>query len=304
LCGAFPNPFQTLHSRKEMFRFVSCAAFGVVTEAWNQSTETECAESLFHAGWDCFDDVLWAKHTGIHQNPEWYESLTASSSIEEFHGYISALPLCSPEQPAPCAAHSCTRPCYQNDPQESKFCRIGVSTPDGTYQQWQNVCTPDGNGGSNMIGGSGTTWDGCSSTGSISRLHFSNSWNCSSGADYSWNTWAHHVNDPDYGCCNQDTSRCSLLGCYAYAEASTCHRVSPESECAGQMRWAMTQGVHEHPEWYPGLSVDSSLDAFQLYLAGLPRCSENGFLPPCYAGANQCPTPCSAKNNGIVDVVV
>lgn len=275
------------------------------------TTGTECAESLFHAGWDCFDDVLWAKNTGIHQHPEWYGSLTTSSSVEEFHSYISALPICSPEQPAPCAAHSCARPCYSYEVQEMDVCTVSIGDVGGM----QNTCIPDGNGGSNFIDYRMTLeesrrWDGTyeqvcddrESYGCVS--HYPNPF-CTGPTDARWCAMTDGQRRGSH-CCNKDATMCGFE-CTGYAPGypDKCHRLSPESECAGQMRWAMTEGIHQHPEWYPGLSVDSSFQDFQLFLSGLPRCSKNGNLPPCYGGSESCPVPCNWEGAfKFLDVVV
>jgi len=63
------------------------------------------AESACHTaveGESCFKDIMWAKHTGIHQHASWYHGLTPSSSDAEFQAQIHAS---RPDKcPEPCAA--------------------------------------------------------------------------------------------------------------------------------------------------------------------------------------------------------
>lgn len=61
--------------------------------------------------------------------------------------------------------------------------------------------------------------------------------------------------------------------------------------CYAQVLWAMSTGVKEHPDWYPGLNASSPFADFQRYLFYLPTCG-NPANPPCYAGADPCPNEC------------
>lgn len=49
--------------------------------------------------------------------------------------------------------------------------------------------------------------------------------------------------------------------------------------CYGGVSWAMSHGIHNHPEWYPGLSPDSTFEDFQALLHK--------------ANVERCPLPCS-----------
>jgi len=46
-------------------------------------------------------------------------------------------------------------------------------------------------------------------------------------------------------------------------EAELCHTAVEGDACWTEVQWAMTQGIHEHPEWYVGLTDSSSSDQFQ-----------------------------------------
>lgn len=258
----------------------------------------DCSESLIHAGWGCHDDVMWAKSTGIHEHPEWYHGLTASSSTEEFHRYASQLPLCSGHQRAPCALHQCAPPCYQS----KSTCSVQLTMADQSVQSYGcygslgfesslGVCTPDGRGGANIVSSrSATPYGPCPvGSGVIRVAHFPNSL-CAGESDHSYSSFMDGQCVPN--CCNEDASRCDL-SCMARTSERTCQHVSADSDCAGQLRWAMTEGIRNHPDWYTGLTADSSLSDFQRYISGLPRCSDNGHTPPCYGASDPCPTPCS-----------
>jgi len=59
-----------------------------------------------------------------------------------------------------------------------------------------------------------------------------------------------------------------------------CHTAVKGEPCYDAVVWGMTEGVQQHPKWYPGLNANSSFDDFQLHL---------------YAVHNKgCPLPCNA----------
>jgi len=55
-------------------------------------------------GEDCYIQTLWAKNQGIYEHPEWYGSLTKSSSFESFQNYLRTV------------QHAdCPKPCMGNE---------------------------------------------------------------------------------------------------------------------------------------------------------------------------------------------
>lgn len=63
-----------------------------------------------------------------------------------------------------------------------------------------------------------------------------------------------------------------------------CRQVVEGEECYGAVRWAMESGIWEHPEWYPDLTPDSPMGAFQEHLysishASCPRPCNTGSMP-------------------------
>mmetsp|Transcript_39748 Transcript_39748/g.78591 ORF Transcript_39748/g.78591 Transcript_39748/m.78591 type:complete len:440 (-) Transcript_39748:264-1583(-) len=60
-----------------------------------------------------------------------------------------------------------------------------------------------------------------------------------------------------------------------------CTTAANDSTCGFHVRWAMQQGIIAEPDWYPGLSKDSSFEAFQALLHE--------------RGQHHCPKPCHAE---------
>lgn len=44
---------------------------------------------------------------------------------------------------------------------------------------------------------------------------------------------------------------------------TNCHTTKQGETCWDEVNWAMTQGIFQHPEWYPDLHPDSSMEHFQ-----------------------------------------
>jgi hypothetical protein len=45
--------------------------------------------------------------------------------------------------------------------------------------------------------------------------------------------------------------------------AAGCQTAKPDSPCYAGVRWDMTEGIKTHPDWYPGLTENSSFEEFQ-----------------------------------------
>eukprot|EP00931_Biecheleriopsis_adriatica_P090185 TRINITY_DN64212_c0_g1_i1.p1 TRINITY_DN64212_c0_g1~~TRINITY_DN64212_c0_g1_i1.p1 ORF type:complete len:623 (+),score=92.07 TRINITY_DN64212_c0_g1_i1:45-1871(+) len=60
------------------------------------------------------------------------------------------------------------------------------------------------------------------------------------------------------------------------ARVNKCHDALPGEECYQQMTWAKSDGIYSHPDWYPGLTGQSSMAAFQkaLWKSGGTACQE------------------------------
>jgi len=64
-------------------------------------------------------------------------------------------------------------------------------------------------------------------------------------------------------------------------EKSRCQNAEQGTECFSHVLYAMSHGIFEHPNWYPGLSADSDFSDFQALLHLLPQ---NGCPRPCRGG--------------------
>jgi len=51
-----------------------------------------------------------------------------------------------------------------------------------------------------------------------------------------------------------------------------CRTARAGDQCFTDVTWAMTVGIHQHPEWYGNLTELSKFEAFQEYLAGEKPC--------------------------------
>jgi FAD/FMN-containing dehydrogenase len=76
-----------------------------------------------------------------------------------------------------------------------------------------------------------------------------------------------------------DTFRSRLTGhstasTTASSTTGTCHTAVPGEECYGHAAWAHQEGIRSSPQWYPGLSLESSFEDFQeqLWTNGLYEC--------------------------------
>lgn len=68
---------------------------------------------------------------------------------------------------------------------------------------------------------------------------------------------------------------------------ASCHDAVPGEACYDEIMWALTQGIFQHPDWYPGLSSDSSHVQFQMVV----HKNAPGKCPsPCVAGQDVTPS--------------
>jgi len=65
------------------------------------------------------------------------------------------------------------------------------------------------------------------------------------------------------------------------ADDAACHTAHEGEACYDAVQWALTVGILEHPDWYPGLSSQSSFEDFQALLQRT---------------VSDCQTPCPATN--------
>jgi len=60
---------------------------------------------------------------------------------------------------------------------------------------------------------------------------------------------------------------------------ATCRKAKRGETCYVDVVWSMHEGIHEHPDWYPGLTSQSSFEEFQ-------------FVLNVTGGESKCPKPC------------
>uniref|UniRef100_A0A7S2NT12 Uncharacterized protein n=1 Tax=Zooxanthella nutricula TaxID=1333877 RepID=A0A7S2NT12_9DINO len=70
----------------------------------------------------------------------------------------------------------------------------------------------------------------------------------------------------------------NLAGGNASAPTASCSTAHEGDQCFMHVRWAMRTGILAHPQWYPGLTVDSSFEDFQ---ACLHKGAHHGCPRPC-----------------------
>eukprot|EP00441_Pelagodinium_beii_P021884 CAMPEP_0197664628 /NCGR_PEP_ID=MMETSP1338-20131121/58755_1 /TAXON_ID=43686 ORGANISM="Pelagodinium beii, Strain RCC1491" /NCGR_SAMPLE_ID=MMETSP1338 /ASSEMBLY_ACC=CAM_ASM_000754 /LENGTH=345 /DNA_ID=CAMNT_0043243311 /DNA_START=59 /DNA_END=1096 /DNA_ORIENTATION=- len=64
-------------------------------------------------------------------------------------------------------------------------------------------------------------------------------------------------------------------------ESASCETANPNSHCGHAIHWAKTQGIRQHPQWYPGLTTHSSDAEFQSVIH--------------HAKPRDCPMPCTVQ---------
>jgi hypothetical protein len=76
----------------------------------------------------------------------------------------------------------------------------------------------------------------------------------------------------------------------------TCHTAVEGEECKDLVDWAMSEGIHAHPEWYTGLTPESSFKEFQRAIFDSRRQYPDGLVcsPPCEGDDTCC---CVAANS-------
>lgn len=88
----------------------------------------------------------------------------------------------------------------------------------------------------------------------------------------------------------------------AAPQPTTCRTSVAGEECHGAVTWAKETGIQLHPDWYPGLSIQSTFEEFQHLLhRGGHGPGQNGVAN--YAG---CDLPCrtsSGSSSGSVNVL-
>jgi len=99
----------------------------------------ECHDAM--PGESCYDEIQWAKKTGVHEHPHWYPGLTAASSDAEFQVIVHFK---APERKCslPCTLHA--HACHDALPGEACHDDVSWAKTHGIHQHpsWYRGLTP------------------------------------------------------------------------------------------------------------------------------------------------------------------
>jgi len=221
------------------------------------------------AGDKCYDAVRWVRNVGWKKHPKWFKNITGETSPEDVQTYLSKHKGSHCRYPAcPCRDAIAGSECYSHvaftmkEVPEHPNWYPGLTTK-SSFKDVQaylsEESTADGMRVCPMpcnLEGQGT--HDANASGNVSA-HCANSTKCINGSD-----------DRRIGC----------------------HTTIAGEECFDQVLWAMKE-VNIHPEWYAGLSNESSFQAFQELLHRGKHDSEGKL----------CPMPCSLAASHNISVV-
>lgn len=85
-----------------------------------------------------------------------------------------------------------------------------------------------------------------------------------------------HLHSIGYGNCPEPCEATVSMPSTIEPPVSACHLAVRGEECYEHVEWAMQFGIASHPEWYPGLTQNSSFEEFQARLHNINHgnCSE------------------------------
>lgn len=182
-------------------------------------------------GEECYAAVLWAKHYGIAQHPEWYDGLTHHSTFEEFQAILSSW-----------GRFSCKRPC--------NLCHTSVQG-ETCYEE--------------------VMWA------MFTGIQAHPEWYAGLTSGASFEEFQSNLHHGGHSSCPEP---CDL-----------CRTVVEGEQCYTDVAWAMNHGIDMHPEWYTGLSSNSTQEEFQAFLSDKFECPSPCGLchtavvgEPCYEG--------------------
>ncbi|CAK0892667.1 unnamed protein product [Prorocentrum cordatum] len=186
----------------------------------------------------CHEKVVWAMQTGVVEKPDWYPSLTRSSSFEDFQRFLHGHARFSDVCPEPCAAPA------------RKECHTAVEG-DACHEK--------------------VVW--AMQTGVVEKPDWYPSLTRSSSFEDFQRFLHGHARFSDV--CPEPCAAPARKECHTAVEGDACHE---------KVVWAMQTGVVEKPDWYPSLTRSSSFEDFQRFLHGHARFSD------------VCPEPCAAQD--------
>lgn len=186
----------------------------------------------------CYKDVSWAITDGIYAHPEWYEGLTNESNFETFQAVVYKI-----------NSTRCPLPCNY-DPHKG--------LPHKEHS------TEKGGGKGHKAHGHAPKHEFKHGKGKIHHKHVK----------------AKASEAPELSKKDKESEDAVDKKQQEKDSQAThaCHTATGDDHCAKAVRWAMTDGIKEKPEWYKGLSKTSSFEAFQAHLHETPE--------------SNCPRPC------------
>lgn len=201
---------------------------------------------------------MWAMKYGIHEHPEWYPGLSASSTSVDFQASMHASGHGHGTCPEPCAPSESCHTAVEGDDCYGHVL-WAITTGIDQYPQW---------------------YPGLSQSSTF--LDFQNSM---------------HLTGHGFGTCpapcepaasGSTTAAATSMTTTQTVQPSTtlnvqeaaCHTAVMGEECYGHVQWAMGHGIVHYAQWYPGLTKASSFEDFQASLHA--------------NGHGQCMQPCSA----------
>merc|ERR1719323_2262408 len=167
-------------------------------------------------GEECHLAVVEAQHALILQHPEWYPGLSHHSTFEEFQNFLWIQGM-----------GNCSKPC--------NLCHTALQG-DGCWEKVQWAM-------SHGIREHPEWYPGLVSGSSFEEFQ----------------SLLHRTAEEQGGCPTEPCNLCRVV-------------TEPGELCYQEVDWAMTHGIHSHPEWYPGLSPNASRLEFQNFLSQKYSC--------------------------------
>jgi hypothetical protein len=190
-------------------------------------------------GSDCYTKASWAKSDGVFSHPDWYPGLTGDSHISKFQEALFRS-----------GQGGCKLPCTIKDldcedavPGTDCYANITWAKSDGIHSnpEWYPGLT--------------ATDENYKFQETLYRAH--------------------------QGGCKLPCTKGSTAVAAAPAAVKNdgCEDAQPGSTCFEKATWAKNDGIHAHPEWYPGVTEDDHLSKFQdaLFKTGQADCKR-----PCH----------------------
>lgn len=225
-----------------------------------------------HEGDECWEEVTWAMQTGIFDHPSWYEGLEPNAGFIEFQNFLAdkglghclrscrALPgdLPGPTTTAVSKVHVHSQLLATTTVTMKNFNKAeDCGNPQPGEQCWVFVNYAMTKG----IKQSPKSYPGLKKNSSFHEfqqfIHESGKGSCPRPClDDDFTTEKQTSEDKK----QKDNDKAHPPG------EDNCHDPDPGEQCYIYVTWAMKQGIFEHPEWYDGLTSDSSWDDFQLVL--------------------------------------